>query len=209
MPHRSSQFDRKGPRYKAQPRVLILCEDTKSSRYYLQEAAIYFRSHALVEISHSGKNDPLSIVQAAIRRKLQYEVVYCAIDRDSHEKFHEAVHLASTTGGRVRVIASYPCYEFWLLLHFRYTRRPYVGIGKQSAADLVLKDLKKEVGMHNYEKGTSVSPFHLLLEHLPRARDHATRAMAQSIADQSANPSTMLHELIKQLEQLGSPQPIR
>lgn len=68
-----SAFERKKPSLKQQPRVLVLCEDTKSSRDYLADAARHFRAHAEVDIVHCGKNDPLSIVNEAIKRQRLFD----------------------------------------------------------------------------------------------------------------------------------------
>ncbi|TAG34027.1 MAG: RloB domain-containing protein [Polaromonas sp.] len=82
MARSASRFDRKKPSFRQQARVLVICEDTKSSLIYLQDAARYFRSYAQVEIAHCGKNDPLNIVKEAIERRRNCDKVYCAIDRD-------------------------------------------------------------------------------------------------------------------------------
>lgn len=203
-----SSFDRKKPSLKQQARVLVLCEDTKSSRQYLEDAARHFRAHAEVDIVHCGKNDPLSIVKEAIKRQRLFDNVYCAIDRDRHEGFDEALVLAAANAPKVTVIASYPCYEFWLLLHFRKTRKSYLGVGKNSAGDLLVKDLCKEEGMENYDKGASEKLFDDLLVKLPDARLRATQVLAEAINDGGINPSTRLHELIELFEQLGTPQPV-
>ncbi len=203
-----SSFDRKKPSFKQQARVLVLCEDTKSSRQYLEDAARHFRAHAEVDIEHCGKNDPLSIVNEAIKRQGLFDHVYCAIDRDRHEKFDDALALATANALKITVIASYPCYEFWLLLHFRKTRKSYMGVGKNSAGDLLVKDLCKEEGMENYDKGASEKIFDDLLIKLPDARLRATQVLAEAINDDGINPSTRLHELIELFEQLGAPQPV-
>lgn len=203
-----SAFERKKPSLKQQARVLVLCEDTKSSRYYLEDAARHFRAHAEVDIVHCGKNDPLSIVNEAMKRQRLFDHVYCAIDRDRHAGFDEALKLAAAHAPNVTVIASYPCYEYWLLLHFRKTRKSYSGVGKNSAGDLLVKDLCKEEGMDNYDKGASKTIFDDLLVKLPDARLRATQVLSEAINDGGINPSTRLHELIELFEQLGTPQSV-
>jgi hypothetical protein len=207
MARAPSRFDRKEPRYKQQARVLVLCEDSKSSRMYLQDAANHFRAYADVEISHCGKNDPKGIVEEAVKRQRNYDHVYCAIDRDSDPKFDAALNQATHTS-KVTVIASYPCYEYWLLLHFRKTRSSYVGVGKHSSGDLLVKDLRKEEGMETYDKGASQHLFDNLLPKLPTARKHAAEVLAEAHGDGALNPSTRLHELMDLFEKLGQPQPI-
>lgn len=206
MARSASRFDRKKPRFKQQARVLVLCEDTKSSLVYLQDAARYFRSYAEVEIAHCGKNDPLNIVKEAIDRLRDYDKVYCAIDRDRHEGFDKALALAAENARWLSVIVSYPCYEFWLLLHFRMTRSPYTGIGKNSAGDLVVKSLRDEADMADYDKSGSENLFDKLIPRLPDARLRAVQVLQAAATDNELNPSTRIHELISLFEQLGTPQ---
>jgi hypothetical protein len=207
MARAPSRFDRKEPRFKQQARVLVLCEDSKSSRLYLQDAAIHFKSYAQVEIAHCGKNDPKGIVAEAVKRQKLFDHVYCAIDRDSDPKFDAALNQADAHA-KVTVIASYPCYEYWLLLHFRKMRKSYIGNGKNSSGELLVKDLCKEDGMGDYDKGASKSLFDDLFTRLPKARQRAAEVLAEAHIDGGMNPSTRLHELIDLFEKLGKPQPI-
>ncbi|MCX7256504.1 MAG: RloB family protein [Polaromonas sp.] len=210
----SSPFERKKPSLKQQPLVLIICEDTKSSLQYLKDAARHFRAIVEIEkiekvsIINCGKNDPLNIVKEAIERQRSFDQVYCAIDRDTHEKFDEALVLAKAHK-KISVIASYPCYEFWLLLHFKKTRKPYTGLGKNSSSgDLLGKDLRKCEGMESYEKGSSENLFEQLFDKLEKARERAEQVMNEALSDGELNPSTQLHQLIQRFESLGTPQPI-
>lgn len=213
MARKSSPFERKKPSFKQQPLILVICEDTKSSLQYLKDAARHFKAIVEVEkiekvsIIHCGKNDPLNIVNAAIERQRSFDQVYCAIDRDTHENFDEALALAKAHK-KISVIASYPCYEFWLLLHFQKTRKSYRGVGKNSSGDLVGKDLRKCKGMENYEKGSSENLFDQLFDKLEDARKHAAQVMKEALDDGELNPSTQLHELIQCFEFLSKPQPI-
>jgi RloB-like protein len=148
MARSAKSFRRKKAKFKPLPRTLVLCEDSKSCLVYLQEAARHFRSFAQIEISHCGKTDPIGIVNEAMKRRHKFDHVFCAIDRDNHHGFDGALETAMANG--VDVVASFPSYEFWLLLHFRSTRAPYVAAGNSSAADRLIRDLRREPGMDNY-----------------------------------------------------------
>lgn len=206
MARSTSRFDRKKPSLKQQARILVICEDTKSSRIYLEDATRHFRAQAEIDIVHSGKNDPLNIVSEAVRRRRDFDKIYCVIDRDRHEGFDQALRLANANAAQVVVIASYPCYEYWLLLHFCKTSKPYAAAGKNSSGDLLIKDLRKKDGMADYAKGGSKSIFDSLILMLPTARRHAAERMVEVIGDESLDPSTRLHELIELFEKLGKPQ---
>jgi hypothetical protein len=200
-------FQRRKAVFKVQPRLLVLCEDTKSCLVYLQEAAHHFRAYADVAIAHCGRTDPKGIVMEASKRLSSYDQVFCAIDRDTHHGFDEALAIAARTQGKVEVIASFPCYEFWLYLHFKKSRKPYQAAGNDSAADRVLKDLRKCAEMTDYGKGKSEGLFGELLARLPRARVHAAEVLAAAEAENELNPSTRLHDLIALFESLAQPLP--
>lgn len=201
-----TSFARQKPRYKVQARVLIICEDSKSSLSYLQDAARHFRSYAEVEVTHVNRTDPKGIVAEAVKRSSSFDAVYCAIDRDSHAGFDEALQLAASQAPKVSVIASYPCYEYWLLLHFRKSTKPYSSVGASSAGDRLVKELRAEPGMNGYSKALP-GLFHSLLPNLPRARERAAEVLADT-ENNGMNPSTRLHTLMDVLESLGTPQPI-
>jgi hypothetical protein len=205
MARTATSFNRSKPRLKPQPTVLIICEDTKSGKRYLEDASLHFRVSVLVEITHCGKTDPLNIVKEAIKRQGKFDHVFCAIDRDTHATFDEALKLAEMSQ-KVDIIVSYPCFEFWLLLHFCYNRKPYAAAGKHSAAELLIKDLCTYPDLKNYDKGKDLSIFKLLLERFDEARRIAPKVLTEALASEEMNPSTRLHELLDFLEKLSSPQ---
>lgn len=205
MAKSARSFRRSGARFVPQPRVLVLCEDSKSALTYLRDAARHFRSHALVKVAHCGRTDPIGIVEAAIDSRHSFEVIFCVIDRDSHDSFDQALLRAKEFGGAIRVVASYPCYEFWLVLHFRFTRAPINAAGAQSSGARMISLLRSEEGMGGYDKGSSRSVFDELLNRLPTARTNSARVLEAAHAEQEMNPSTEFHVLIDEFEKLGTP----
>lgn len=206
MARSADSFRRGNAKYKTQPRTLIVCEDSKSCLDYLSQAARHFRSFADVEVSFCGKTDPIGIVNEAASKRSKFDRVYCAIDRDSHHGFEEALRIA--TAKDVEIIASYPCYEFWLLLHFDFARSPYASAGGRSAAEKLVADLQRLPGMAKYAKGETRDLFATLLTRLPTARTHASRALDEAIEVNEMNPSTRIHVLLDHLEHLGKPEPV-
>jgi hypothetical protein len=203
MARDAASFRRGSSKYLSEPTVLVLCEDSKSGKHYLENARRHFRIQ--VNINHCRRTDPLGIVQEAISQERKYDRIYCAIDCDRHCSFDEALRLAASCE-KVHIIASYPCFEYWLLLHFRYTRRPYVAAGNLSPADVLLRDLRREDGLTGYEKGSKITPFSALLgEPLSLARQRAPRALREALSSNERNPSTELHLLIDEFERLSKP----
>lgn len=209
MARKSDSFERSKPRFKPQPSVLVICEDIKSSKTYLEEAINYFRIDVKVEISHCGRTDPKGIIESAISQLKKYDQVYCVIDRDSHETFEEALMLVKQTD-KVKVVASYPCFEFWLLLHFKYTTKCYNASGKLSAGDCLVGDLRTCEGMAKYAKGDTKGLFaYLLGDRLKTARKNSLLILTAAVSDGEMNPSTKMHELIDVFENLTEPQLVK
>lgn len=208
MTRSADSFNRRGAIYDQQPTVLVICEDTKSSKTYLEALAGHFRSGVkVVDFDHCGNTDPLGIVRAAIKRKRDYECVYCVIDRDSHENFDQAINYASGVG--VKTIVSYPCFEYWLLLHFGCNRKPFVRTGNKSAGDNVVAELRKQPQMNNYQKGGNHNWFALLFDKYEIAKRNAVRTLDQARREGEVNPSTELHILIDTIEKLSEPKPAK
>ncbi len=201
-------FTRTGGKFKPQPTVLVICEDSKSGKSYLQDAAQHFRAHVNVEIVHCGATDPGNIVKEALKRRARFEQVYCVIDRDRHETFDSAQRLLKANKDtNVELIVSYPCYEFWLLLHFGYCRPAYQAQGNKSPGEMVVADLRKKPDMQDYAKGDTTELFARLLTRLPDARKHAAKVLGDVAQTNELNPSTALHLLLDQFEVLGQLQP--
>ncbi|NOT84263.1 MAG: RloB domain-containing protein [Methylococcaceae bacterium] len=208
MARNTASFNRSKSYLKPQPTVLVICEDTKSGKRYLEDASLHFRVKVSVEIIHCGKTDPLNIVKEAISRQGKFDRVFCAIDRDTHETFDAAMNLVKDSK-KVKMIVSYPCFEFWLLLHFGYNRKPYAATGKHSGADLLIKDLSAHPGLEYYDKGKDQGVFKMLLEKgFTEARRIAPNVLTEAKASREMNPSTQLHELLDYFEEQSNPLPV-
>lgn len=194
-------FGRGKPSLDPVPRVLVYCEDTQSGKVYVEEAASYFRVRAQIEVAHCGKTDPMGIVTAAVARVGEFESIFCVIDRDSHQHWERALRLADGYE-KVTVIPSYPCFEYWLLLHFCYSRRPYLRAGSNSPADMCVKELRNEERLGKYDKGKMSGIFQKLQPKLSDARRNSTRASKDADDTGEPNPSTKIHDLIGFFEEL-------
>ena len=96
-----------------------------------------------------------------------------------------------------RVVA----FEYWLVLHFVYRRRPYARSGNRSAAQNCVRDLKKH--LHDYTKGMA-GVYHQLEDLLETAKSNAKRALSDAAATERPNPSTEVHRLVAYLQALQS-----
>ncbi|WP_161783271.1 RloB family protein [Burkholderia sp. A1] len=202
MPRDAASFNRAKPSEAPQPTVLVICEDSKSGKVYIEDAALYYRANVKVSVVHIGKTDPKNIVAEAIKKRSKFDKVYCVVDRDSHEGWDEAVRLAEDSNG-VEFIASYPCFEFWLILHFGVSTKPYVKSGAKSPGECCAADLKKCKSMEKYKKGGDARLFEKLLDRLGDAKKNSKRIYDDATRLGSMNPSTKMHVIIGDIEELG------
>lgn len=195
---------RRGPQRESYDRVLIVCEGKKTEPSYFSDLLAHYRlSMANIEIVGSG-TDPRTVVKQAKKRRLKeirnsekYDRVYCVFDRDEHVTFGKACEEATASG--IRPIRSWPCFEFWLLLHFRYSRQPYARSGGRSAAQNCVEDVRQH--LPGYAKATR-GVFGNLEDSLEQAKANAARALMDAAATEEFNPSTEIHLLVEYLQSL-------
>ena len=195
---------RRRPKREPYDRVLIVCEGAKTEPNYFSELARHYKlSTANIEIVGAGA-DPLAIVKEAIesqkrerRNGEKYDKVYCVFDRDEHARFQQASLLAQRS--KLQLGRSWPCFEFWLLLHFRFSRRPYVRSHGRSPAENCIRDLRQH--WPDYEKARN-GVFLQLRHTLEDAKECADRAEVDVAQTGNSNPSTEVHRLVTYLEDL-------
>ena len=197
----AGSYFRRGPVREPYDRVLIVCEGEKTEPFYFRGLrSVHRLSSANVVVTPANGSDPISIVNYAEARLGEYERVYCVFDRNGHQNYDEAVRLvAQSAAGRARkliAITSWPCFEFWLLLHFRYSDAPFARTGRRSASDVALHQLTQL--FPEYQKKLE-DVYERLRPRYATACQHATRLQRANSRTQSQNPSTRVHELVNDL----------
>ena len=195
---------RRRPKREPYDRVLIVCEGSKTEPNYFSDLARHYElSTANIEIVGAGA-DPLTIVKKGKDRQQKerrsgekYDRVYCVFDRDEHAHFQQASNLAQTS--KLQLGRSWPCFEFWLLLHFCFSRRPYGRSHGRSPAENCIRDLQQ--CWPDYEKARD-GVFLQLANTAENAKVHANKAEADARQTGNRNPSTEVHKLVTYLEQL-------
>ena len=113
------------------PRFLVVTEGEVTEKEYIEKFAAACRNlRVKVEVA-SEHGVPKTLVEIAKEKKraagevasrerddnLAYEEVWCVFDIDAHPNVGEAQEMARDNG--IRLAISHPCFELWLLLHFR------------------------------------------------------------------------------------------
>ena len=199
------------------PRILLVCEGEKTEPLYFRDMVNAWNIGNQVKIARNDGFSPDKIVAQADQLYAQakqegdgFDDIYCVFDRDAHEHFNAAInrlHTLKANGRPLNAVVSVPCFEFWLLLHFGYTEKPYSSTGNKSVGNAVVSDLKKKPGFTKYDKGM-VGVFKLLAPNLEQALKHAQQLAAHRAGnDEHPNPSTQVHLLVNRLRVLAQQKP--
>lgn len=204
---REDAHQRKTARRKPYDRVLIVCEGEKTEPYYFQELCDYYTlATANVTVDGSCDSSPKSVYEHAVKlfnkAKAEgnaYDRVYCVFDKDKHDTYLSTLDKISRQKPKDTffAISSVPCFEYWLLLHFEFTTRPYAASGKNSIGKMAEKDLKRY--LPHYQKGER-GLFLVLVESLETAMNHAERSLDVATREGIDNPSTRVHKLVGYLQ---------
>jgi len=195
---------RRRPHRDPLPRILIVCEGTRTEPLYFQGLRHLQRSLVKLEVP-SGGGTPKTLVERAAELKKAaernakrsrdpnqlYDEVWCVFDIDEHPFVAEARRQASDN--KIRLAISNPCFELWILLHFQ----------DQSA------HLERSHAQHlcrghlpGYEK---VVPCERLMDLYGEARSRAEAldAWQETRGCSGGNPSTSVYHLVEMIRVLG------
>jgi hypothetical protein len=116
-------------------RLLIICEDGKSSKLYFES---FKRDEKLkrrlasvsIEVVHPKDHSPVGLVteakikkQKAKKDRNPYDEIWIVLDKDYHANIAKAFDMAYANGFKIAL--SVICFEYWVLLHFEKTKRPF------------------------------------------------------------------------------------
>lgn len=186
--------------------ILIVCEGKKTEPAYFNALCKKLRL-TTVEVEIVGDacgSAPISVVDDALDRRTkrveashdlvsrpQYDSVWCVFDVESpgnNPSFAPAVNKATANG--LNLAISNPCFEFWILLHFVDTSRPFQNCGE------VISEIRKHYP--NYAKGKNC--FESLDAKTATAIKLARKQIALKPTDKWPNPCTFAHKVVEELQ---------
>lgn len=192
-------------------RVLIVCEGKKTEPIYFEcliKALRLATANVVVDGDCGSSPDRVFKHAKKLYKKSNeignsYDKVFCVFDKDSHPSYMATIDAInrSTPKGIFVAINSIPCFEYWLLLHFEYSIKPYAKSGKKSIADMVLTDLKKQPSFKKYQKG-DISIFDKTFHLIEKAKSNSKLSLSESLKNNTDNPSTYVHILVDYLQNL-------
>ena len=203
---RSSRYfslGRRGPIRDPRAKIIVICEGALTEPIYFRALAKHYRT--LIDVEGAA-GVPMSVVNRAIEllprrsrsRKDNFEKndkVWAVLDRDEHPQYIEATNKAKSAG--IDVGYSDPCFELWLVLHFRDWDSP-VDRHKIQA------ELRKLVPEYDPGKSKTVD-FDTIRGEVQEAEKRAKRLEGNRAAERDpyGNPSTSVFELTAQIRTHG------
>jgi RloB-like protein len=193
---------RRPPFREPKPVILIVCEGERTEREYFEGFARAFRnSRVRIKIAHEH-GVPKTLVKTAKEYKkeaadaarkeddenLAFDGVWCVFDVDDHPQIADARQMARDNG--IELAISNPCFELWLLLHFRDSP------GMQHRGK-ICQMLSTHVP--GYDKAVD---FALYSEGYPHAVRRAEQLDKKAVEENDAgrNPTTGVYRLTREIE---------
>lgn len=186
------------------PRILIVTEGGETEPNYLKALIRGVRLNPTnVVVDGECGTDPMSVFRhardrykAEMRQGEKFDRVYCVFDRDGHTNYRGALDAINRAvpEGVYHAINSVPCFEYWVLLHFTDSTRPYQAPGGQSSCELVVKEIKKL--SLKYEKGMP-GLYQLLEGKTEVAILNSKKSLIHAEAADTDNPTTQMHLLVE------------
>lgn len=208
---KTEELSRKSAKRAPYDRVLIVCEGEKTEPYYFTGLIEHYGlSSANVEVTGNCGSDPMSIIAHAKERFEEekrasnpFDRIYCVFDKDAHDNYNQA--LAELTKPSLKkhfhAVRSVPCFEYWLLLHFVYTTKPYEPLHDNSVGNQLLTALQRY--LPTYKKALP-DIFERVVGQIEFAKNNAARALVVAEQNHTDNPLTEVHKLVSYLQALKS-----
>lgn len=180
--------------------VILIVYEGKCTEYnYFWGIKKEFR-HSNV-LLHGPFSDPKTLVletQKILFQKHGINKVYCVFDHDGRKSFKSALELIVEHNKihsiKIEPIASNPCFEIWILLHYTFSTKSYPTLSKGKSAS---NDLIKAICKYfpNYNKNLPTI-YQDLNTKTPEAIKNAKKLSAFQKEDCTKNPYTDVHKLV-------------
>ncbi|WP_432988707.1 RloB family protein [Dactylosporangium sp. CA-233914] len=177
--------------------IVIVCEGVKTEEIYFNGIRKEYRL-ATARINFIGLGaDPLTVVRRAEELKSDYDHAWAVFDVESaghHGQRHPSLEAAIARADRagIRCAISHPCFELWLILHFRL----HTAYLTNDKARSIARDLPFDYD----DKGFDFDKLWPYRETALKNADQLDRRKRQdypSMVDR--NPWTSVHELVTRL----------
>lgn len=121
------------PRRSEKCRILIVGEGQTEPIYFreMYKSSDEIRRNYVLNIESAKGHSPLAVVEYAVgirrRKRHEFDETWCALDVEGPAKAKSLVAAKKLAKReRIRLFLSNPCFEVWLLMHFRRAAKPFL-----------------------------------------------------------------------------------
>lgn len=196
--------------YNRQPKkVIVIAAEGKN-----KTESLYFKkfnSNKLrVHIAKGRATDPVNLVKE-LDHECKYQevdfdqgdVAFCLIDSDFDNKKDEKIHLADQMAKekRIQLFVSSPCFEEWIICHFKYSTRQF------NSNDEVLKEVQNLIP--GYTKARD-DIYEQLLDKQEKAVENAKKLERYHLNNHRTthtvafSPSTEIYKAIEKIKEINN-----
>lgn len=197
-----------------QYKVLILTEDSKSSKYYIEKylkkygfndsyVKIVKNYQIMVNVKKSINNDATMVSNEAKKNIGEYNKIFCVFDYDANkpgsgrkEKYDTIIKQRRNYQSKnIFIINSSVCFEFWILLHFENSTKDF-----QSSFELI-KYISSEKKYICYEKNNiDQKIFEELYVKIKMAKMNAEKIESANKDNPVHHPCSLIYLLLDDIE---------
>ncbi len=178
--------------------LVIVCEGKKTEPIYFRSIRNKLRIPTLSVKVIPDQGAPISIVERAIQEKSyisEGDDVWCVFDVErlgTNPTFADAISRAH--GAKINLAITNPAFEYWFLLHFECTDRPFMD------ANHVIDQLHEY--LPNYQKNIDV--YEDIKDNTKTAIENAVKLRKRSVDSwrEFPNPSTRVDKLVLEIFKL-------
>ena len=193
MTKRRDKLKRRKNKREAKTIFIIYC-DGETEKNYFKSFKVKLKDIGNVKILVKDAPNPLQIVKRLIKEKITvgddgyYFWGVCDVD-ERYENIKEVIKEAKKDN--IKLAISNPCFEYWILLHFKKTRPIY------SKCNPIINELKKHI--QNYDKNdrkiyNKISQ--LEIEAIKRAKEYGFK---NKNLFESSEAATTVYKLVDEL----------
>lgn len=213
-PRKNNELERKPATKTPLAKILIVCEGLKTEPTYFTEFINHYEllTANVIDVTGDCGSSPMCVVRKAKELQAEtngkgapYDEIYIVIDKDAHTDYASALDaIRRAKPSKVWfTINSVPCFEFWLLLHYKLTTKAYKNLPGNSSGNQVLRELKKHIkGYEKGDKGIFLKTLKSLEQRkldLNQIIKRAKQCNTAAFSSDTDNPTTMVYKLVERL----------
>ena len=180
------------------PVHLFICEDSKSSKYYME--GLGKAKNINIKAESAGGTSPENVYETAKQKLALFKdegtaKIYCMFDKDDCAKGKFKKIITDCRRNGIIPAFSIPCYEYWLLLHLKKTNQPFANAHECCE---VFKNEYNRYFRTNYEINNLKARKEIFSDLEDKLNTAISNAEGLNI-NENEEPYTNMHEVIKDI----------